>query len=112
MKFSDIIGNEHIKENLRNIIDADKIPHAILISAPKGISKLPLARATTQYIHCTNRINGDSCGMCPSCLQHQSYNHADTFFIFPVVKKGGKSTDSDDLITEWREFISKHPNES
>ena len=60
--------------------------------------------ATAQYIHCTNRINGDSCGECPSCLQHQSMNHADTFYSYPITKKGDKPV-SEDFGNEWKKFI-------
>ncbi len=105
MKFSDIPGHDDVKERLRLIADSDKIPHAILISGPAGSGKLPMARAFAQYIHCTNRHDGDSCGRCPSCLQHQSFNNADMYFVFPVVNKNiGKL--SDDHIDQWREFLS------
>ena len=31
MKFSDIIGNNSAKERIRQMIDSDKFPHALLI---------------------------------------------------------------------------------
>lgn len=87
MKFADIPYHEHAKERLRSMIDSDRIPHALLIEGPAGIGKFALARAAAQYIHCENRSGGDSCGVCPSCLQHQSFNHIDTHFAFPIIKK-------------------------
>ncbi len=87
--------------------ERDCIPHAILFEGPSGVGKYAMARAFAQYIHCENRLNGDSCGCCPSCLQHQSYNHIDTHFVFPVVKKkSSKTTVSDDYIAEWREYLT------
>lgn len=110
MKFSDIPAHESAKQHLRNLVDDDKIPHAILIEGHQGIGKFAMARALAQYIHCTNRQNGDSCGVCPSCIQHQTFNHIDTHYSFPVVKrKSGSSTISDDYIAEWKEFISSDP---
>ena len=110
MKFSDIISHESAKNRLRGFVDSGRIPHAILLEGQQGIGKFALARAFAQYVHCENRINGDSCGCCPSCIQHQSFNHIDTHFVFPIIKKGsGKSAVSDDYIEEWREFLSQNP---
>ena len=110
MKFSDIISHESAKNRLRGFVDSGRIPHAILLEGQQGIGKFALARAFAQYVHCENRKNGDSCGCCPSCIQHQSFNHIDTHFVFPIIKKGsGKSAVSDDYIEEWREFLSQNP---
>lgn len=110
MKFSDIPGHDSVKSRIRTLIDNDKIPHALLLEGPVGIGKFAMARATAQYIHCENRRDGDSCGCCPSCLQHQSFNHIDTHFVFPVVKKTKpKKSFSDDYIDEWREFLQENP---
>lgn len=112
MKFSETIGQESAKSRLINMIDNDEIPHAILIHGEAGVPKLALARAVAQYIHCENRANGDSCGTCPSCRQHQSLNHADTYYSFPIVKKSGKkeeNANSDDYSNEWKEFLEDNP---
>ena len=111
MKFSDIIGNEKAIEQIRRLVDADQIPHALLLYGDSSVPKLALARATAQYIHCTDRQNGDSCGKCPSCLQHQSLNHGDTFFSFPVTNKG-ENTTSDLFMAEWKQFLNESPIEN
>lgn len=104
MRFSDIIGNERAIEQIRRMVDSGNFPHALLLHGEPGVPKLALALATAQYIHCTNRTGGDSCGQCPSCLQHQSLNHADTFYSYPIVKKGDKPV-SEDFDSEWKEFL-------
>lgn len=92
------------------MIDSDRIPHALLIEGPAGVGKFALARAAAQYIHCENRTDGDSCGVCPSCLQHQSFNHIDTHFVFPIIKKkSDRASYCDDFIAEWRDFLSENP---
>lgn len=107
MKFSDIPAHESAKDRIRQMVDSNRIPHALLLEGPAGIGKFALARATAQYIHCENRHDGDSCGVCPSCLQHQSFNHIDTHFIFPIVKKkSGSPAYSDDYIEEWKQFLT------
>lgn len=110
MTFNDIISHDAAKKHLRQIVDSERIPHAILIEGQPGIGKFMLARAFAQYIHCENRQNGDSCGTCPSCIQHQSFNHIDTHFIFPIIKRGNnKPSISDDFIDDWREFLTENP---
>lgn len=109
MRFADIPGHEDVKARLREMADSGRLPHAILLEGPAGSGKFALARAFAQYIHCTYRHDGDSCGKCPACRQHQSFNHIDTTYSFPVVKKSGKAAISDDYIEQFREFIGKYP---
>lgn len=110
MKFSDIIGHEAVKQRLVDMARSGRIPHALLLVAPAGSGEMMLARAFAQYLHCTGRTSDDmdSCGVCPSCRQHQSLNHVDLHFSYPVLKKG-TVTVSDDWLAEWREFITEEP---
>ena len=61
MKFSDIVGQQQLKEHLVRSVDSGRISHAQLFSGAAGAGTLPLAVAYAQYIHCRNRQNGDSC---------------------------------------------------
>lgn len=110
MRFQDIPGHEDVKNRLRQMADSGRVPHALLLEGPEGSGKFALARAFAQYLHCRNRHDGDSCGVCPSCLQHQNFNSIDTHFSFPVVKRsGGKPAISDDYIAAFREFMTESP---
>lgn len=87
-----------------------RIPHAILLHGPSGIGKFMMARAFARYLHCENPQGGDSCGRCPACIQHDSLNHIDTLYVFPVVKTDKiKAPVSDDFIEEFRKFIGLSP---
>lgn len=110
MKFADIPGHEDVKDRLRHMADSGRIPHALLLEGPEGTGKFALAQAFAQYIHCTDRHDGDSCGRCPACLQHQTYNHIDTVYSFPIVKrKSSGVTVCNDWFKEFTEFMSELP---
>lgn len=111
MRFADIPGQHKIKNRLVNLVEDDRLPHALLLQGEQGVGKFALAQALAQYIHCTNRTNGDSCGCCPSCRQHASFNHIDTHFSFPIIKKKTSTTPpiSDDFIAEFKSFVEKDP---
>lgn len=108
MKFSEIPGHDSAKQRMRQMADSGKLPHALLLEGPAGIGKIALARAFAQYIHCEHRsTNGDACGHCQPCLLHQSMNHIDTTYIYPVVKLDGMNTApiSNDFREEWLKYL-------
>lgn len=107
MNFKDILGNEAVVERVRHLIDSDRLPHALLLHGDAGIPKLALARAMAQYLHCTARTGGEPCGKCPSCRQHASCNHTDTFYSFPYLRRD-ESTVCDDFMAAWRDFLNEN----
>ncbi len=109
MRFKDIPGRLDIKARLVEMADTGRLPHALLLEGPSGSAKFMLARAFAQYIHCEHPSDGDSCGKCPSCRQHMTFNHIDTIFSYPVIKKSGKPAVSADYLGEFKEFITESP---
>ena len=91
MRFSEIIGQKRIKRHLTHGVDNNRISHAQLFTGKAGSGALALAVAYAQYIHCPNRSNGDSCGVCPHCQQIAALAHPDLHFVFPINKMGKKS---------------------
>lgn len=106
MRFSEVPCSRDVKDRLVSLVDRDRLPHALLISGPAGAGKLALARALAQYIHCENRHDGDSCGRCPACLQHRSFNNPDMHFVYPVTAAAGKTSDAS--IDQWKDFLSRY----
>lgn len=110
MRFADIPGHDDIKARLVDMADKGRMPHALLLEGQPGVAKFMLARALAQYIHCENPSGGDSCGRCPSCMQHNTFNHIDTIFSYPVIKRGsGKPTVSADFFTEFKDYVEENP---
>jgi DNA polymerase III subunit delta' len=118
MLFSQVIGQQEIKAKLRNLVEHNRLSHALLLNAPEGAGGLPLALAFAQYIVCEkvsqtdagNPLPADSCNECPSCQKAARLIHPDIHYVYPVVsRKTGEKPVSADYISEWREFISLYP---
>lgn len=115
MKFSEIPGNQQIKEKLVRTVQEQRVSHAQLFYGPEGSDKLALAIAYAQYINCTAKQSvtpgsvelPDSCGTCPSCVKYQKLIHPDLHFIYPVAttKKITSKPQSKFFLEEWRAFL-------
>lgn len=109
MQFKEIIGQEEIVRQLVHGVEGGRISHAQLFVGGEGVGALPLAIAYAQYLNCTDRHDGDSCGVCPSCRQLAQLAHPDVHFVFPVNtpkgKSGGEKPISDTYMAVWRKFV-------
>ena len=108
MRFSDIIGQEEVKRQLRQAVRDGRIAHAQLFTGIAGIGKIGLALAYAQYLACPHRTADDSCGQCPSCLQYQKLQHPDLHFAFPIVKSDAGDV-CDDYMDKWRGLLTEQP---
>jgi len=110
MFFSEVVGQEILKEQLLQTVRENRISHARLFLGPEGSGSLPLAIAYAQYVNCTARGECEPCGKCLSCIKFKKLAHPDFHFVFPVVKPGsGKAAISDLFIKEWRETVIANP---
>ena len=107
--FSDIIGQDSVKERLRENVRNGRTPHALLFTGPSGCGKLPMALALARYLCCEHPDEIEACGTCPSCIQMNRLVHPDVHFVFPIVKKkAGRDSVCDDFLPQWREALMKN----
>lgn len=110
MFFKDIIGQEAVKNHLRQTAQMGIVPHAQLFTERGGAGAFPLALAYARYLNCTERTETDACGHCPSCVKFNALAHPDLHFVFPIVaKKEKKKEVCDDYLPEWRAFLQGNP---
>lgn len=110
MKFSNVVGQSALKQQLIRTVKENRVSHAQLFAGPEGTGGLALALAYAQFICCEQRHVDDSCGTCPSCQKYGKLIHPDLHFVFPVVNTSQNSKAvSDDYITEWRSSVAETP---
>jgi DNA polymerase III subunit delta' len=131
MRFENVIGQKATKKHLIDLVQQNRLSHALLFLGKEGSGALAMALAFAQFIACTSAKSEtpaqtglfaeedipklidatlDSCGNCPACIKAQQYIHPDIHYSFPVIpKKSGTPPVSDDYINEWREFIATYP---
>jgi DNA polymerase III subunit delta' len=112
MQFAQVIGQDHVRENLIDMVRQNRLSHALLFLGREGSGALPMALAFAQYVVC-ERAKGntpDSCGECAACLKAKQLVHPDIHFSYPVIpKKAGDKPVSSDYGGEWREFMEQYP---
>ncbi len=131
MQFNEIIGREKTKSQLRDLVEQNRLSHALLFLGREGSGALPMAIAFAQYVLCERGksepaapslfgdstvveqrvIRNDSCALCASCIKVENLVHPDLHFSYPVLKRDSKHdrTLSTDYINEWRLFVKEYP---
>lgn len=79
-KFTDIIGQEQLKEHLQNAIATNKVSHAYIINGERSSGKEFIARVFAMALQC-EKSGVEPCGECHSCKQALSNNQPDIVYI-------------------------------
>lgn len=110
MKFSEIVGQNHLKNHLTNSVQKGRIPHAQLFIGPEGSGTLPMALAYAQYIICSNTGNENQGGATACNLKFNTLQHPDLHFVYPVASTSSVKDKpvSDDFISIWYDFINQN----
>lgn len=111
MLFSNVIGQDFIKNHLTTSVDAGRIAHAQLFVGPAGCGVLPMAIAYAQYILCGNAQGENSHGNASCNLKFEHLAHPDLHFVYPVATTTSIKSHpvSKHFAQEWREFALQNP---
>lgn len=131
MLFSEVLGQKPMAEKLLNLVNNNRLSHALLLLAPEGSGGLLLALSLAQYVVC-EKINpvetgyagaslfgeaelpekvhlSDACNQCASCKKAKEFIHPDIHFSYPVTTIKKDKPISTDYIKEWRTFLKEQP---
>lgn len=106
--FSDIIGQEQIKEHLQNAIAMQKVSHAYIINGERAAGKEFIATIFAAALQCESQKN-KPCGTCHSCVQANSGNQPD---IIRVTHEKPNSIGVDDIRAQINNDIDIKPYSS
>ncbi|MCB0383272.1 MAG: DNA polymerase III subunit delta' [Psychroserpens sp.] len=111
MLFSEILGQEHIKNHLVKSADYGRVPHAQLFVGPEGSGTLPMAIAYAQYLLCKNSEGENTNGNDACNIKFKTLSHPDLHFAFPVATtdKIKNHPVSNHFMEEWRQLIERQP---
>ncbi|MGE5518924.1 MAG: ATP-binding protein [Candidatus Dadabacteria bacterium] len=133
MLFKDVIGQQAVKSQLVEMVQHNRLSHALLFLGKEGSGALPVAMAFAQYISSLPNLDATAepslfgepvevklpatadeadqwMQKQPSFSKAQEMVHPDIHYSYPVItRKPGTPPLSTDYISEWREFIQQLP---
>ena len=106
--FTDIIGQEQLKEHLQNAIKTGKVSHAYVINGEKCAGKEFIAKVFAMALQCESQ-GEKPCQQCRSCKQALSGNQPD---IIRVTHEKPGSIGVDDIRTQINQDMGIKPYSS
>jgi DNA polymerase-3 subunit gamma/tau len=76
--FDDVLGQGHVTDFLRGLIQNGQLCTTLLITGPVGTGKTTLARIYGQALNCVApTARGDPCDKCYQCVKFRAWEHSD-----------------------------------
>lgn len=104
-KFTDIIGQEQIREHLQTALRLRKISHAYIINGERSSGKEFIAKTFAMALQC-ERGGDEPCQECHSCKQALSGNHPD---IIRLVHEKPNTISVEDIRTQINQDMGIKP---
>ncbi len=89
-KFSDVIGQEHVTQTLKNALAQGRTAHGYIFSGHRGIGKTTVARILAMALNCrsSDKPVTEPCGVCESCTEIRAGNSVDVIEIDAATNRG------------------------
>jgi len=83
MPFEGVLGQLRPGNILKNALLNNKVAHAYLFFGETSVGRKPMALELAKTLNCTASIQGDNCGICPSCKKIDAGTHPDIYVLEP-----------------------------
>lgn len=106
---SEVIGQQDVWNRLMEMVQENRVPHAMLFCGPEGCGKKAVALAFASYLLGERDEENGMNSSVQAMLKN--WAHPDLYFSFPTIKSSSMTSDhkpvSDDYLQEWREMLIK-----
>src|ERR1700722_13159023 len=76
-KFSELVGQEHVRRALVNALETGRVHHAFLFTGTRGVGKTTIARIFAKCLNCETGVTPEPCGVCAACTEIDSGRFVD-----------------------------------
>lgn len=104
--FSEIVGQVHISQTLKNAVINNRVAHAYLFCGPRGTGKTSTAKVLAKAINCLNGEVGEPCNSCNVCKA------VNDNLSYDVIEIDGASNRGIDEIRDLKEKVNLAPAEA
>ncbi len=106
IKFSEMVGQDHITRTIKNQIIADRVGHAYLFNGGRGTGKTSAAKILARAVNCLNIQDGEPCNECEICKAALDGSLTD------IVEMDAASNNSVEDVREIREAVNFLPTKA
>ena len=102
--FTEVYGQKHITQTLKNALLQNKVAHAYLFSGPRGTGKTSIAKIFAKAINCKHYPTDNPCNECENCISITKNMNSD------VIEIDAASNNGVDEIREIRDKVKYLPS--